>query len=185
MIKKYNDYIKESLLDKLKGPTDEEILENDPNLFLTLSLENNDINGVVKAFDYGADISYNNYEFFAYKNSVDNEIIDLLFEYSNLPKTIDEFNNILFNNIKPNNSYFNDITVRYKNDYGVLFYYENYNIEISSEFFYIYKRVYSLEKNDIKKIISEYFDIVCNYLIISNFTSFKLNKLLFDNKHNN
>jgi hypothetical protein len=61
MIKKYHQYIKESLLDKISGPTEEEIINNlekmSPNDAMVYSLENNLIDEFEKALSRGADIT--------------------------------------------------------------------------------------------------------------------------------
>lgn len=63
MIKKYNLF-KESLLDKLKGPTEENIwnlIKNyDPDSMLVKSCEIGYLQGVKKSLEMGADINYDN-----------------------------------------------------------------------------------------------------------------------------
>lgn len=63
MIKKYNLF-KESLLDKLKGPTEEDIwnlIKNyDPDSMLVKSCEIGYLQGVKKSLEMGADINYDN-----------------------------------------------------------------------------------------------------------------------------
>lgn len=179
MIIKYNQYIKESLLNKLQGPTEEELLNENPDLFLKISIEDDNVEGVKKALDYGADpLSNNCYLFVLCDNE---EIKTLLFEYTNLPKSIDDFIKILFKNVKLNNPY-NVDTERYSNEYGVLFYITDKYMELSSEIYYIFYNVYSKSKAEIHKLFIDYFNLDNKTLHVMNFSSFKLNKMLFDNK---
>ena len=62
MIINFNDYLKESLLDKMIGPTEEEIIKSlsskTPNDRLFLSCKMGYLDGVVSAIDDGADIHH-------------------------------------------------------------------------------------------------------------------------------
>ena len=57
MIKSFNEYIKESLLNKLTGPTIEEILVNNPNVAFEISVKTNDEELLKKSFENGADVN--------------------------------------------------------------------------------------------------------------------------------
>lgn len=61
MIKNYNKYINESILDKLKGPTLEEMEEfakNDPKTLMETSIKQGYIDGVNRAIEKGVDLNY-------------------------------------------------------------------------------------------------------------------------------
>ena len=77
MIKNYKNFIKESLLDKIKGPSEEEFIKdftkkkplkrfgfftniNNANDLLIASCEGGSLNGVKTAIENGADINYSN-----------------------------------------------------------------------------------------------------------------------------
>lgn len=178
MIKNFKLY-KESLLNKLQGPTEEEILNENPDLFLKISIEDDNVEGVKKALNHGANPFYN--YCYLFNLCGNEEIKKLLFEYSNLPKSVDDFIKILFKNVKLNNPY-NVDTERYSNEYGVLFYITDKYMELSSEIYYIFYNVYSKSKAEIHKLFIDYFNLDNKTLHVMNFSSFKLNKMLFDNK---
>ena len=82
MIKKYNEYIKESLLDKLQGPSGEEILNNTKNKNLADRLyymvKVNYFDGFVKLLDMlDKKIKYK----FIYKGKGFVDIYSLLYKY--------------------------------------------------------------------------------------------------------
>lgn len=57
MIKKYNEYINESLLDKLSGPSEDELLDkykNNPIELLKKSIKNKSVEGIELALNMGA-----------------------------------------------------------------------------------------------------------------------------------
>ena len=64
MIKKYNEYINESLLNSLEGPSEEEFLNIIKNMkpqdMLHKSIESDYLNGIEEAFKNGADIHIQN-----------------------------------------------------------------------------------------------------------------------------
>lgn len=59
MIKKFKEYIKESLLDKLEGPTIDDALNNNPTKVLQYAINSNNDELIKKSIEYGADINFN------------------------------------------------------------------------------------------------------------------------------
>lgn len=76
MIKKYNQYIKESLLDKLSGPSEEEVIntfKDNPDKLLKVSLNTDFLKGINIALENGAKI----------KNIWNNKLWEKLFKILN------------------------------------------------------------------------------------------------------
>lgn len=187
MIKKYKLF-KESLLDHLKGPTEEEIIKNfedNPDKFLEYSINNEYLRGVKIALDNGADPCVDNYRLFLYKGKHKEEIIELLFEYSNIPKSENNIIKLIFNNIEQEYSN-TDVAVRYKNKYGVLFYFivfgDKYIMEIPSNVYYLFFHVYNKSKQEIIDLLSDEFNLPDFAMHVTTETpsSFKIKKTLYD-----
>lgn len=185
MIKKYKEYIKEyikeSLLDKLKGPPIEEVVNNNPDELLKIGIVENNIEYVKLALENNANPFVNNYHLFLYDGKDKEIIIDLLFKYSKLPKSVDEFVKILFNNIEPEND--DNGVVKYKNKYGVLFSLNNY-LELEAQIYYLFRNIYGKTTKQILSLFITHFNLnefkTINILLLS---SFKLQKLLYDNSN--
>lgn len=187
MLKKYNEYIKESLLNRLEGPTQQEIIENlkdNPDKLLRYSIDNEYLEGVELALENGANPNVDNYSLFLYNRKDKEKIIDLLFEYSNIPRSENDLTKILFNNIEPEYSN-SDGVVKYKNEYGVLFYFtvfgsDNY-LEIPNNVYYLFFNVYNNSKQEIHTLFENHFNLPKFNIHISISSSFKIEKLLYDN----
>ena len=187
MIKKYNEYIKESLLNSLEGPSQQEIIENfknNPDKLLKYSIDNEYLEGVELALENGANPNVDNYSLFLYNRKDKEKIIDLLFEYSNIPRTENVLTKILFNNIEPVYS-ISDGVLQYKNEYGVLFYFtvfgsDNY-LEIPYNVYYLFFNVYNKSKQEIYTLFENHFNLPNFNIHISMSSSFKIEKLLYDN----
>lgn len=187
MLKKYNEYINESLLNRLEGPTQQEIIENfknNPDKLLRYSIDNEYLEGVELALENGANPNVDNYSLFLYNRKDKEKIIDLLFEYSNIPRSENDLTKILFNNIEPEYSN-SDGVVKYKNEYGVLFYFtvfgsDNY-LEIPNNVYYLFFNVYNKSKQEIHTLFEHHFNLPNFNIHISISSSFKIEKLLYDN----
>jgi len=64
MIKKYNEFLNEGLLDKLRGPNDEEVIsyygEDNMDELLMKAIWNGELSGVEFAIEHGADVNFSN-----------------------------------------------------------------------------------------------------------------------------
>lgn len=72
MIKSFKDYIKESLLDKLKGVSEEDALKNNPTSVLKYAFNIDDMNLFKNALEHGADINFNDGFLLKYNSSKGN-----------------------------------------------------------------------------------------------------------------
>lgn len=177
----------ESLLNRLEGPTQQEIIENlkdNPDKLLRYSIDNEYLEGVELALENGANPNVDNYSLFLYNRKDKEKIIDLLFEYSYIPRIENDFIKILFNNIEPLYSNSDDV-VKYKNEYGVLFYFtvfgSNNYLEIPHNIYYIFFNVYNKSKQEIYTLFKNYFNLQDFNIHVTNSSSFKIEKLLNDN----
>jgi len=97
MIKKYNQFLNEGVLQHLKGPTEEEILSYittlEPNEMLLAACKAKLLKGVKLAIERGADPTYKNFSALKLTNSRTDksEIFTYLKDLLNLPKTVEEF----------------------------------------------------------------------------------------------
>jgi len=82
MIKKFNQFLNENILDKMSGPTKEEILKTHPEKLLKIAVQDNDFELVKLSIDGGANVHYDD-EYSLLKASENNniEMIKYLIEH--------------------------------------------------------------------------------------------------------
>ena len=166
MIKKYKQF-NEGVLQHLSGPSEDEVLKENPNAYLEYAVETNSIEKINKALEHGADLL--NDECYIFTLELSDELLKFFKEKINLPETVDEFIEKLFSNLKQRKTESGKETEFY-NDYGVVYILNkagNTLIRMSNTLFYVFINIYILVSRKriaehIKKYVNDNLEIVIN-----------------------
>ena len=145
MINKYNQYIKESLLDKITGPSKEELLKNSPTEVFLIGLKDLDYDLMTIAIEHGADLNRKTDAYLPLRKAISNNDFKLL-------------NFILDNGFKIKYSHFN--LLFYMNDINKIetcmkLFIENVDTRTVKDYTYFYNFFIMLSDSEHDMNISE------------------------------